>query len=400
MLRLHRERLAPDVRLIRVADSEYRHTFFGYYDRSPWCKENTRLLYAATNEDELPDGRQALTIGVWDRKTNEYRHIGETRTWNFQQAAQQQWTRGGNVVFNTMRDDREACVIVDPADGSVVRAHSFHVGVVHRRAHLAASYSFARLQHHERDYGYPRIKDEHEGIGAPNGVALEVRCLADGASDVRLTFDDVYRALSSPDELLKRIVWVQHAKFNPSGTKILFVLRTRVDDTAKSDSPASSHLFVYDRRERRLEVVLRSKEWKLGASHPTWYDEDSVLMNLYVKEYGARKLIRFRAFREGYEVLAPRYEGYGHPTVGERDLLISDERVPHELQRLLAFDLSNGRRHVLGVFRSPAEYQGPVRCDLHPRYNSPTETVCFDSAMSGSRAIYLADISGIRLRRD
>jgi len=49
------------------------------------------------------------------------------------------------------------------------------------------------------------------------------------------------------------------------------------------------------------------------------------------------------------------------------------------------------KRVDLGRYYSPPELTGPIRCDLHPRFNRDGTAICFDSAHEGTRQLYTLD---------
>ena len=53
------------------------------------------------------------------------------------------------------------------------------------------------------------------------------------------------------------------------------------------------------------------------------------------------------------------------------------------------------QRRCLIALAAPRELDAELRVDLHPRFSQDGRTICIDSAMNGSRAIYTLDISPI-----
>ena len=49
----------------------------------------------------------------------------------------------------------------------------------------------------------------------------------------------------------------------------------------------------------------------------------------------------------------------------------------------------------IGRFPTPKALDGPLRADLHPRFNRDASRVCIDSAMDGTRQMYVIDVSEI-----
>ena len=67
------------------------------------------------------------------------------------------------------------------------------------------------------------------------------------------------------------------------------------------------------------------------------------------------------------------------------------------LYDLGSFRFCDGRRWNLGRYPPDWRYEGELRCDLHPRWAPAGDSIVFDSAHAGGRAIYrlsLEDVLG------
>jgi len=64
-------------------------------------------------------------------------------------------------------------------------------------------------------------------------------------------------------------------------------------------------------------------------------------------------------------------------------------------ERSVVCKADGNRRTDIGGFYAPPELDGPIRCDLHPRWNRDGTKVCIDSLHEGSRQIYVLDVSHI-----
>jgi hypothetical protein len=382
----------PDARFTEWHDDAFESTFFGYYDRSPWSPGGGALLYAATSSPatRLPAGDEELTIGCFDLATGEPRRLGTTRTWNLQQAAQQQWVDNEHVLFNTHEDDRPLCRIVDARTGATDATYPFHAGMIHRGRGLAASYSFARLRDREVDYGVPLIEDPDADRRRPAAPAVELRSLADGSVSDQITFDDALAAHHAPEQVRDAYLYTQHVKFSPSGTRILFVLRSR--RTAGSDWSRAirSDLLVYDLDGGSLRVAFRGEEWSKGANHPVWYDDRHILLNAHVADRFENRFVTVDVETGDRRVLADRCRGTGHPTrLGSGPLLLTDESL-RDAQQVKLIDPARNRETMLAQLRRGP--RGPLRCDLHPRSSADGRQVCFDGLADGLRRLYVADL--------
>jgi hypothetical protein len=67
----------------------------------------------------------------------------------------------------------------------------------------------------------------------------------------------------------------------------------------------------------------------------------------------------------------------------------------NRLQTLKLWNLEEEREVILGRFYAAPSATGPIRCDLHPRWDRNDEWVCFDSVHEGTRQVYVLDASSV-----
>ena len=85
------------------------HYFFGYYDKSPLNKDNSKILACkASFIDRMPSADDVLEIGYFDWKnSNEFIKLNETKAWNWQQGCMLQWLQNSEsdkAIYNTIID--------------------------------------------------------------------------------------------------------------------------------------------------------------------------------------------------------------------------------------------------------------------------------------------------------
>jgi hypothetical protein len=62
-------------------------------------------------------------------------------------------------------------------------------------------------------------------------------------------------------------------------------------------------------------------------------------------------------------------------------------------RRLLLYRPEIDQVVEVGAFHSPWRYDGPERCDLHPRWSPDGLRISIDSAHEGFRGTYVVDVS-------
>lgn len=89
--------------------------FFGYYDKSPLNKNNTKLLAhrIAFDGSDVKDGDIA-EVGYFDIETHEFNKVDETLAWNWQQGSQLQWlppSYKDEIIYNNVLNNKFISII-------------------------------------------------------------------------------------------------------------------------------------------------------------------------------------------------------------------------------------------------------------------------------------------------
>lgn len=133
-----------------------------------------------------------------------------------------------------------------------------------------------------------------------------------------------------------------------------------------------------------------------SMSHFAWKDDEHILAWTGGSIGGCFRLYQDRTGRAtivGEGVLTED----GHPSYSRDGRWILTDTYPDKKRRrtLLLFDTQIGKLHNLGQFFVPFLYDGPNRCDLHPRWSRDSRRICFDSVHEGKRRMYIVDVSSL-----
>lgn len=366
--------------------------FFGYYDKCPWSADGRQLLaMRATFQDRPPTEADVLTIGVVDLETKQFREIGETTAWCWQQGTMLQWLPGGEVIYNTRGADGQLrSVIRNPATGTK-RELSRPIYCVHPNGLEAISLDFHRLQTLRPGYGYPPGVEITPHNLAPEDVGLWRVDLQSGKSDLIFSIADGRRFEHDPrSDAVPN--WFNHATYNPDGSRFCFLHRFK--DLKGPAGPWQTRFFTL-RSDGSDPFLLNGMGM---TSHYAWRDPQHVIAWTWQQRAGQREA--------GYWVLKDQSRESeligngvlvkdGHMTYSPdgRWLLTDEYPGPDGGQPLLLFNLQTGQRIEIGRFKAPLS--GEIRCDLHPRFNRDGTQVCFDSAHDGTRQVYVVDVSEV-----
>ena len=383
----HTESILPAVPLT----SGPRHHFFGYYDKCPWDASG-RYVLAMESEfiDRPPRGRDTVTLGVVDLQDGgRWLPFAQTPAWHWQLGAMLQWlpARGPErlVIYNSRQGDRYISVIRDLEAGEVRRLPR-PVYPVSRDGRTALSINMSRLNDFRPGYGYVGLRDEWEDDPAPLGDGIYRMDLRTGECSLIISVAQI--AETTPRAGMKGAGhYFNHLQFNTDDSRFLFLHRWRRDGRRVTRmftaAPDGSDLFCVADDEL--------------VSHFDWRDETHILAWARWRDEGDHYFLftdrSNRAEQVGPEVLTED----GHCSYSpDRRWILTDTYPNADGDRLLIlYRPEDDLRVDIGRFHSPPELKGPIRCDLHPRWNRAGTQVCIDSAHEATRQMYVVDVGGV-----
>ncbi len=357
--------------------------FFGYFGIPPWSADGGRMLF---HRWRAGDPRR---IEVWQRDlaTGSARMIGGSCAWNFQQGSLAQWLQLDgieSVVFNDAADGRLVCRIVAP-DGSERRL-PWPVQALNPRAPEALSLNYRRLARLRPEYGYDV---EVENFAPDQPLASDGLWRIDlrsGEGELVVSLDRLARNEPRPD-MRGAEHKVNHAIYALDGRRFAFMHRW-LGPTGKY-----SRLYVANADGSGLRLLFDHRM----VSHYAWRDERTLLAWARTAEQGDRYYLVDVASADVRPLpveAAGRY-GDGHPSYSPDGQWIVTDSYPDRARmlRLLLLRPDEGRMVEVGRFHSPWRYDGPSRCDLHPRWSPDGRRISIDSTHEGIRWTYAVDVS-------
>ncbi len=406
------------------------HYFFGYYDKCPWDEKDERILaHRTTFVDRFPNPNDRTDIGyIYSNGRNEFVKEADTTAWNWQQGSQLQWLTNGQsnteqIIFNNRQDGQLVAVILDPATGKkrVIDKPIYTVSPLGRHA---LSLNYVRLFDMRKDYGIAGLDDQWRDVLCPEDDGIYKVDLLTGATDLIISIAQAAAINHCPiREGAKH--WVNHMMFNPSGSRFCFLHRFLRDDgimhsrllTANSDGSGLRILFDgmvshYCWKDDTTILAWAGKRKILGGSNrkpslimksarrclkPIYYamGKPRILMQKLVGDscYLIQDSPNGTADRFAYGKLTTD----GHCTLSPNGKWILTDGYTDAKNRLPLFLCNISTQEVIEIdrFHTPINLDGPVRVDLHPRFNRDGTKICIDSAMDGSRQMYVIDVSEI-----
>lgn len=413
---------------IRRVGKDAGHHFFGYYDKTNWNFDDSRLLghrVAAMNFDLQTDSM--AEVGYYDLHDRDTFHVcGRTTAWNWQMGSQLQWLdggTGGRFIYNVRRSGERG---IYPGFGSVI--HDIGTGqareldtpiyVAAPDGRYALTIDYERLYITHRTIGYAGLAGARTDLPlCPDDDGIHHVDLASGETRLLVSYAQL-KAFHHRPSMDKAIHWISHIEINPCSQRFLFLHRwtERVEDETCflhrliTMDPDGGNIRLLECSDHPLPQLAEAfdpaavgtydyEKSEYQISHPLWRDNGHIIV--WGPHDGA---IRYHLYRDADPVDAAVVgEGVltenGHMTyspVDQRWLLTDTYPDPDSNRRtLILYDVAGDVRYDIGSFYTDPRLTKENRCDLHPRWRRDGQWVCIDSVHENERQMYLVDVSSI-----
>jgi hypothetical protein len=386
-----------------------------FYDSSPFSPSGRYLAVTRVPaEDRLPRPGEAAEIVVVDLVSGETRVLAQTRGWDMQLGAQLQWgSDDRTLLYNDLDVERWTPfgVRLDPLGGE--RRHlEGTIYAVSPDGRRAAGPCLLRTIRTQRGYGVvvpPDRVPENRGASKTDGIYLTD--LESGSTRLLVSIADIF-VQAFPEarraDFANGDFYGFHVKWNPQGTRLLFVLRW---------IPRTWMPWRRKKRYRRLNVITLDADgtnpriavpdtaWRRGGNHPNWCpDGEHILMNLNSEGDGLR-LVRVRFDGSDLETLSRSVPGSGHPTMHPDGRHVLTDAYPHEpiaygdgTTPLRWIDLENSTETVLVRIRTRSDHEqrsAALRVDPHPAWDPEFRRVAFNACPDGRRHVFVAELGAL-----
>jgi len=383
-----------------------------YYDSSPFSPSGrymalTRLPF----EDRLPKPGDVAEIFVVDLVGGETRRVADTRGWDVQLGAQLQWGADDHSLFFNDLDVgtwQPFGVRLDPQSGERKRLD----GTVYSMSPdgcWTASPCLLRTAVTQRGYGVVVPRDRipvNRGASTSDGIYLT--STETGASRLLVSIDRIVREAVpalSPARFGQGDFFGFHVKWNPQGTRLMFVLRWLPRSWLpwkRKKRYGLKQVITMDADGGNIRVAVPADLWNQGGHHPNWCpDGEHILMNLNPGGDGLR-FTKLRYDGTGLEVLAQAARGSGHPTMHPNGQHILSDAYTTEpvafgdgTAPIRLIDLARGTETALVRIRTEPlaeRARGALRVDPHPAWDRSHSYIAFNACPEGRRQVFVADL--------
>lgn len=370
--------------LYQLSDSGSEH-LFGYYDKSPWNKSETKMVYLAVcNAAKQVAPKEKANIILHDLVKNEKKVIAQTSTWNIQQGCMLQWLGNSDdtIIFNDIQNKKFIARIlnIETMQEQIIEAPIYSLS---KDGKTALTLDFARLHRLRPGYGYSNIADLSETQKLPSGYCIWNIDIETKKISGILTYQQLYDF--QYDESMKDAEHkVNHIMINPSGNRLMFLHRWIHKGIKKT------RLLTVDIDGNNLYCLLNEDM----VSHCNWKDDNTILCWAHKNDIGNHYYLLTDQSSE-FQIIAPQELTVdGHPSYSPDGKYFITDTYPnfHRKQFLYLYDVNTKKVTELAAVHANIKYRNDCRCDLHPRWNHSGTKICFDAAKDDRRQVYMIDL--------
>jgi len=359
--------------------SEYRHTFFGYYDITPFNYNSTKLLAMSTeHNDKLTSAKKAL-VGYFNIGSNKFNKIDETTTWCWQQGCRMMWFNNTAFIYNKVINNDYGSVVYDLETNEKIAEYNFAIYDKTKDNKLALSLNFSRLHYFRPGYGYCNfINDEDKKkILETDGIYL---CSFENNTKELLISLPTIIGIENDERMNNADHYINHLKFSPDNKTFLFY-------------------HIWNKNNRRYtRAMLASIDGKIldvldnqtFMSHYAFKNSNEILIYTNTGQNGHHL---YNLTSRKYAIINEQLQEDGHQTYLDNGNFLTDS-YPDKIfrnQKIMIFN--NSQFKVLSKIYSPIKYQGEFRCDLHPRLNHDNTLISIDMPTISGRQMIVFDLA-------
>jgi hypothetical protein len=387
---------APAPAQIVTLTSGPKHHFFGYYGVSPWNRAGDKIVCLETEfQNRMPRPNEPALIVAVNPESGFTTPIAETRAWNLQQGCMLNWspTDPHTILYNDA-DGGDIVSVALSLKTSKRRIYNRAIESVAPNGRSASCVTYGRLARLRPVVGYASAKDPNPDANHPANDGVHILDLKSGRNRLAVSLLQLYETLAPKHPALKdQPLFVQHSIINPASNRLFFLVRTNVA------GKLTSAMFTAGLDGAGLREVV---PFGRGVSHFAWRGPNEIMATFRIDDKIRHVLFRDTPNPE-YTIVGPEYlDADGHCSFSpDSQSIVTDRNVSAvPAKRLMLYHLARREATVLGEFpmRTPAGenyLSTDLRCDLHPRWKSTGDQICFDAldTRTWTRQLHIARLS-------
>jgi hypothetical protein len=365
--------------------------WFGYYDKFPWDATGRYMLCLEVDfMDRAVAPTDVATIGMIDlQDNNRFIPLAQTQAFNWQQGTHLQWLGSApdrKIIYNSLAGDHYVSIIQDVFTGEKTELPR-PIYAITRDGTKAITLNFSRVHQNRPGYGYNHLM-ELAGPPVTDKDGLWVMDLATGESQQIVSIQQAYDYHTRPDFVGARH-WFNHLQFNPAGTRSIFLHRW------KSPQMRTWLTRLYTVGADGSNLCLVNDDDM--TSHFDWCGSDRILAWATQRDRGNHYYL-FTDLGGPVDIVGEDvFTTDGHCSYSPDGRWILTDTYPdaEKKRTLILYRIADNTRIDVGRFYSVPTPDPEWRCDLHPRWSRDGRQICFDSTHTGSRQMYVMDVSEV-----
>lgn len=345
------------------------HTFFGYYDVSPFHGEKVIYIEREKNSD-------ICKIVINNIHNTSKQYIADSRAWNWQQGVRLRWfPQVENVIsFNDYIDGRYINRIINIETKEEKRL-DWPLYDIDSDGKMGISLDFERLGVMRPGYGYTCVPYKvgdlwNDGIFL---IDIEKNTLVK-----TITYKELSDKIKKIDDV--NHFYLNHLSFSPDGRKFLFFW---INATNGFDQAS---LGVYDIQNEELFPL----ETEGKSSHYVWDGNDEIICTVLNRDYSGQ-YYRFNVKERSKTLICGNsLQRDGHPSIYSKNMLLTDTYPDKRgFQHIYIVDeKEDSKKEILKIYSVPT-VNVEMRTDLHPRLSHDNKYLSFDSSHDSLRKMMI-----------
>lgn len=364
---------------VKMITGGTKNHFFGYYGVNPWNADKTHLLSLETDfNDRLPNPGEKADIGLVDMKTGYFKKLAETRAWNMQQGCMLNWNPhqpNDEFYFNDIIDKKLVSVLFNIKTGEKI-VQPYSISGLSLDGNHAIHLDYGRISRLRKVVSYSGTVDENPSVLYPHNSGVFVVNLKTGERKLVVSYkrvaDDIKRYRP---EIQNRPMWIEHAEFNPSGTRLLFLPRTWDDSGNKLET--GMYTVGIDGSDLR-EVIPYGK----GVSHWDWRNDNEIVTTFNYSGAGKSHVLLSDGDSNYRELPGLNWDGHcSFNKTGSYMITDNYNKGENLHNSVCLFDMVTNNIEIPASFNMIEKrfLSGDTRCDLHPRWSNDGKMICVDA---------------------
>lgn len=364
------------------------NVFYGYYDKTPFSKDGKKILANVAGEkNEPPKKEEELKVGFFERNSKEFKNLGTTTTWCWQQGCRLQWFPGSEndkVIYNKMIQGEYSSVIQKIENKKVLKKYAFPIYDINPNGKNALTLNFSRLHRLRRGYGYVEIEDDTKDEKIPNEDGIWLGDLEANEKKLLMSIKKISEKGWS-DSMNGAEHYVNFISYCEDGRKFAFL-----------------HVWEREGRPRRVRLIISDEDGEellpipteMRVSHYSWIGNNKIVFTAKDQK-GTMSYFIYNLKNSKIDIIGKSILNRdGHPCLFDNSSKLLTDTPPDKYgeQSLLVYDLEKNEMSEIFRGNNPRMFSGELRCDFHPRLDSSGKLVVIDFPQKKHRIMKLFDL--------